>query len=250
MEPEIIFHLLDLNRRFYQKFALEFSKTRQRIQPGVKRALKTIDPQTRLLDLGCGNGEIVKLLIQRGFQGEYVGVDSSAELLLQARMNIPAHLKPTLIHADLAAPGWEEKIPAGQYDLVLAFAVLHHLPGKKLRLQLAKKIRTLVDLEGRFIHSEWQFLNSSRLLERIQDWSRAGLNPDNVDPGDYLLDWRRGGYGLRYVHHFSLKELEHLANQSGFVITKTFYSDGETGDLGLYQIWQPRQLVVNRPDSH
>ena len=249
MEPEIISHLLDLNRRFYQSFALEFSKTRQRIQPGVSRVLETIEPRTRLLDLGCGNGEIAKLLIQRGFQGEYIGVDSSAELLLQAKKNIPAQLKPTLIHTDLAAPGWERKIPAGQYNLILAFAVLHHLPGKKLRLQLVKKIRALVDPEGRFIHSEWQFLNSSRLRERIQDWSKAGLKPDDVDPGDYLLDWRRGGYGLRYVHHFSLEELEYLANQSGFVIIKIFFSDGETGDLGLYQIWQPRELAVNQPDS-
>jgi SAM-dependent methyltransferase len=239
VEPEIISHLLDLNHRFYQSFALQFSETRQRIQPGVSRVLETMSPGKRLLDLGCGNGEIGKVLTRRDFQGEYVGVDSSAELLLQAKENIPAQLNATLIQADLTAPRWERKIPAGQYDLIFAFAVLHHLPGMTLRLRLVKKIRALIDSEGCFVHSDWQFLNSSRLRERIQDWSKAGLKPDDVDPGDYLLDWRRGGFGLRYVHHFKLEELEHLASESKFTIIKTFYSDGETGDLGLYQIWQP-----------
>jgi hypothetical protein len=31
----------------------------------------------------------------------------------------------------------------------------------------------------------------------------VGLSANDVDPGDYLLDWRSGGEGLRYIHHFS-----------------------------------------------
>jgi hypothetical protein len=59
-----------------------------------------------------------------------------------------------------------------------------------------------------------------------------------VDAGDYLLDWRSGGEGLRYVHHFDEAELQGLAERSGFQIDETFYSDGETGNLGLYEIWK------------
>jgi hypothetical protein len=60
-----------------------------------------------------------------------------------------------------------------------------------------------------------------------------------VDPNDYLLDWRSGGEGLRYVHHFDEKELEELAAASNFQVSDTFYSDGEGGKLGLYQVWKP-----------
>ncbi len=67
-----------------------------------------------------------------------------------------------------------------------------------------------------FTYSNWQFLNSPRLRKRIQPWTRAGLTADQVDPGDYLLDWRRGGEGLRYVHHFSPEELAELAAETGF----------------------------------
>jgi hypothetical protein len=59
-----------------------------------------------------------------------------------------------------------------------------------------------------------------------------------VDAGDYLLDWRSGGEGLRYVHHFGEKELSMLAQETGFETREAFYADGETGNLGLYQIWQ------------
>jgi len=92
---------------------------------------------------------------------------------------------------------------------------------------------------GVFHLSNWQFLNSPRLTQRIQPWERLGLHPEDVDPGDYLLDWRSGGAGLRYVHHFSEAELAALARETSFSVEETFYSDGKEGSLGLYQAWRP-----------
>jgi hypothetical protein len=99
-------------------------------------------------------------------------------------------------------------------------------------------VRGLLTPKGRFVHSNWQFLNSERLRKRVHPWEEIGLSDSEVDPGDYLLDWRRGGFGLRYVHHFSEKELTALAAETGFGVVETFYADGETGDLGLYQVWE------------
>jgi tRNA (uracil-5-)-methyltransferase TRM9 len=115
--------------------------------------------------------------------------------------------------------------------------VLHHLPGRALRANLLSGLRASLQPGGRLIHSEWQFLNSPRLRSRLQPWESIGLTADQVDAGDYLLDWRSGGSGLRYVHHFSEAELADLAQESGFRVLETFYSDGEGGRLGLYQIW-------------
>jgi SAM-dependent methyltransferase len=241
MDPDTAARLLRLNRRFYQTFGDEFSQTRQRLQPGVRRILEALDPQSRLLDLGCGNGQLAIHLVEKGFHGEYVGVDSSAALLAEARKNIPNSASAALIQADLAAPDWDRALSGRQFDVVLAFAILHHLPGEPLRRQVLEKTRSLLHRQGRFIHSQWQFLNSPRLRARLQPWEKAGLQQADVDPGDYLLDWRRGGQGLRYVHHFSEAELQALAKASGFAILETFYSDGETGDLGLYQVWKASQ---------
>jgi SAM-dependent methyltransferase len=238
VNPSTIARLLDLNRTFYQTFATQFSITRQRLQGGVLRILETIQPEASVLDLGCGNGELARALARRGHQGPYVGLDLSAGLLAEARRNAPEHMPITFIQADLAAPGWELRLPAAAFEVILAFAVLHHIPGAQLRRQILRQVWAQLSPAGRFVHSEWQFLNSPRLRARLQPWEKCGLTAAEVDPGDYLLDWRRGGQGFRYVHLFTISELATLAAETGFTSLETFFSDGEEGKLGLYQIWK------------
>lgn len=247
---DTITRLIQINKQFYQTFAPEFSATRHRLQPGVQRLLSSLPPQADLLDLGCGNGEMWRILVQRGHQGRYVGLDFSQEFLAEARqaaVRLVAGNRSSFFPADLTQPGWEQPVleqmhawgiePFPGFDRVLSFAVLHHIPGSDLRLQLLKEVRNLVSPQGLFIHSVWQFLSSPRLRTRIQDWSAVGLQAEQVEPGDYLMDWRAGGQGYRYVHHFTPEELGTLAAQAGFEVLETFLSDGEGGNLGLYQVW-------------
>jgi hypothetical protein len=122
--------------------------------------------------------------------------------------------------------------------VVTAFATLHHIPSREYRAGMVRTIHSLLPNNGRFIHSNWQFQNSPRLTSRVQPWERIGLNATDVEEGDALLDWRRGGEGLRYVHQFSEQELAELASECGFEVVQSFYSDGEGGRLGLYQEWR------------
>ena len=181
--------------------------------------------------------------MRRGQYGSYTGLDFSQPLLNVARQgweDAPA----TFVRADLSSAGWEKTVisklasPAGRFDVVVCFAVLHHIPGLDLRLAILQKVRNLLTPGGRFIHSEWQFMNSEKLKSRIQPWEVVGLTDGEVDPGDHLLDWRSGGHGLRYVHQFDEAELESLAGASGFRVGESFYSDGDNDRLGLYQIWE------------
>jgi hypothetical protein len=105
-------------------------------------------------------------------------------------------------------------------------------------LNIVKKVHELLKKDGLFVHSNWQFLNSPRLKARIQPWESIDLNSRDLDANDYLLDWKHGRTGLRYVHHFDEQELAELAKAGRFEIVETFYSDGENGKLGLYQIWK------------
>ena len=255
MESNTAKKIIELNREFYQTFAQHFAATRQRIQPGVRRALKYLLPSQQILDLGCGNGELWRTLKSMGYEGRYLGLDFSRRLLEFAAqdetngilVSSPGQAQEILdgqsgigvfLQADLSQEGWENQIPGKPFDTILAFAVMHHIPGIELRLEICRKIHRLLKSGGIFWHSEWQFMNSARLKSRIQPWSLASLSEDQVDAGDYLMDWRQGGVGLRYVHHFDLHELSKLAQESQFEILETFSSDGEGGHLGLYQAWQ------------
>ena len=244
MESIIRQRLHDLNRQFYSEHAADFSATRQRLQPGVLRVVEALQGDETILDLGCGNGGLARTLSRRGHGGSYLGLDFSAALLQEAQRQAFA-FPARFLQADLAAPEWPQTVAAGRgfraadgYDLAFAFAVLHHIPSAQLRLNVLRWIHALLRPQGRFIHSNWQFLTSEKSKSRIQTWDTIGLSSQDLEQNDYLLDWKRGGKGLRYVHHFDEVELAELARASGFEILETFFSDGENRKSSLYQLWK------------
>ena len=237
MQASTAHKLLELNRRFYFYFGASFSATRQRLQPGVRKIIAGLAGTERILDLGCGNGELARSLAQNEFQGTYLGLDFSLPLLGDARSQ-PEGFPVAFGEADLTDSNWDQSLLPAQFSLITAFAVLHHIPSTEMRLDLLRKARNLLAPAGKFLHSNWQFLNSEKLKARIQPWEAAGLSAADMDDADYLLDWRAGGAGLRYAHHFSAQELGELALASGFRVLESFFSDGEGGRLGLYQVWE------------
>jgi len=239
VKSNIVQQLLDLNRRFYTEHGRDFSATRGRLQTGVLRVIESLGGDEAILDLGCGNGELARTLSKRGHHAPYLGLDFSLPLLDEAEREafaFPVQFKQVdLAQFSVAS----DRLPVIEHcSLITAFSVLHHIPSLELRLQIIEKTHKLLKPDGQFIHSNWQFLNSPRLKARIQPWESIGLKESDVDANDYLLDWRRGGTGLRYVHHFDESELADLAKASGFEIIETFYSDGENKRLSLYQIWK------------
>jgi SAM-dependent methyltransferase len=238
MRSVIAQRLLELNKKFYTDFGESFSATRGRIQPGVRRILDSLKGDETILDLGCGNGELARTLAREDHRGAYLGLDFSLPLLADAE-SVPDGFQAEFREADLVQFSVDSvrSSVTDRWSLITAFAVLHHIPGQSLRQNILQSVHELLVTGGRFIHSNWQFLNSPRLRLRVRKWSEVGLTASDVDENDYLLDWRSGGTGLRYVHHFDETELAEMAEFGGFKIVDTFYSDGKEGNLGLYQTW-------------
>ncbi|MCQ3936298.1 MAG: hypothetical protein DPW18_04545 [Chloroflexi bacterium] len=241
MDSSTAARLLQLNRKFYDRFGDSFSATRRRLQPGVKKILETIREDESVLDLGCGNGNFLRELAGRGHKAPLLGVDFSLPLLREAESAPGVEFqevdltKLSVVRDQLSAISHQSLI-TNYWSLITCFATMHHIPSHEIRLEILKTVKKLLKPDGKFILSNWQFLNSEKLRARIQPWSRVGLSDADVDEGDYLLDWRSGGEGLRYAHQFSAGELSRLAEQAGFEIEASFLSDGENGRLGLYQV--------------
>lgn len=235
MNLDIAKKLIQLNHKFYEQFGDSFSATRQRLQPGVTKILETIKEDESVLDLGCGNGHFLNQLFESGHPAPLLGVDFSLPLLRDAGSSLRVEFREMDL---LKLSTFSDQLMVnGQWSIVTMFATLHHIPSNEIRLDILRTVKKLLRPNGKFILSNWQFLNSEKLKSRIQSWEKVGLSKDDVDENDYLLDWRSGGEGLRYVHHFSANELVELANQVEMRVEAEFLSDGENGKLGLYQIW-------------
>ena len=229
--------LLKINREFYNRFGDQFSATRQRLQPGVRKILETIQADVSVLDLGCGNGNFLRELSVRGHKAALLGVDFSLPLLRDAESAPGVEFRE--VNLDQLSVVSGQLAVEGGWDVITMFATLHHIPSTEIRLDILRTVRKLIKDDGKFILSNWQFLNSEKLRSRIQPWGRVSINESDLDEGDYLLDWRSGGEGLRYAHQFSVEELLGLAEQAEMRMTDSFLSDGDGGNLGLYQVWAP-----------
>jgi trans-aconitate 2-methyltransferase len=79
-----------------------------------------LDAPRRVVDLGCGPGNSTELLIGRFPGAEVIGVDSSPDMLRQARERLP---RCKFVEADLSA--WT---PEAGTDLLFGNAVFHWVP--------------------------------------------------------------------------------------------------------------------------
>ena len=246
--------LLALNAGFYEEFGTHFAATRHSLNPGILRALDGRGRFGTVLDLGCGDGRVGRYLAQFESVARYIGIDGSASLLEQAAKSGGLPTDHQLLRIDLAVADWMDRLYSGiqgprfdaverppldtgqkpSFDTVLSFAFLHHLPGSRRRQRLLEQLAELAHPGARLVVSVWQPSRSSRLRNRILPWSELGLDGADLEPGDLLLDWRRGGRALRYVHEFGEDELIDLCTRAGWTPTESYLSDGQEKNLGLY----------------
>ncbi len=237
MEEATATKLLELNREFYRRTAEEFSRSRQKLQPGLLRALDLVTDRRRLLDLGCGDGRFGRAWVGGSEASRsYVGADVCDALLEQGAFGASMQA----VHCDLLDQSWPAEWFERPFDAVVSFSVLHHLPTSSRRQAFLKSLQGVLSEDGVWILSVWQVLHRPRFRRRLVDWAEIGLREAEVDPGDLLIDWRRGTRALRYVHHFEEEELRSLCEGAGLEVDHSWRSDGDSGDLGLYLLGHRR----------
>jgi len=119
MKEEIAEKILEENKKIYQLIADKFSATRYRNWSEIKELVKYVKTGDRILDLGCGNGRLYKLLEDKNI--DYTGIDSSQKLIDIARFQFS---KAKFLLGDaLSLPFKKQK-----FDVIFAIAFLHHIP--------------------------------------------------------------------------------------------------------------------------
>jgi tRNA (uracil-5-)-methyltransferase TRM9 len=210
--------LLKIVRKNYEDDARTFDETREKpIWPPLLELLKSVELEARVLDVGCGNGRLLKVLAER--QIKYIGVDQSESLIKICQEKYPEY---KFAVEDILNLG---ELPEYDFDYVFCVAVLHHLPGADLRLNALRQLKNKIKSGGKIILTVWNMWPQEKYRKMLIKFSLLKLVGKNkMDFGDVLFDWRAPG-GLmskRYYHIFYQRELVKLAKKAGLKIVKKF----------------------------
>ncbi len=239
-----------INQDFYHQCADEFSATRQHPWKGWTRLLAHIqssrdhDRELSVLDVGCGNGRFARYLSEAAIQFSYVGVDISTRALDVARNQIPDSISAELVTHDLTTEAILPPRARGPFSLIVAFGLLHHLPGYDRRRALLRELAQRLDHQGILAVSIWQFGRFDRFRNKMVSWdeleSRTGLSIDSsqLEPGDCILSWGAEPPAYRYCHFIDSKEAGRLSSSLPLEQFDSYSADGFTNSLNEYYLFR------------
>lgn len=146
-------------------------------------------PARRVLDIGCGTGQLLQILAGRSGRPELTGIDKVPAMLDVARQRI-GH-QATLLKGDA------ETLPfdAANFDLVVSTSALHYFPDAAAALL---ELRRVITAPGNLVLTDWsRDYFWMRLLNRVLPWTRHA-----------------------HVHTFSSHELEQSLATAGFDVVR------------------------------
>ncbi|MEO6456816.1 MAG: class I SAM-dependent methyltransferase [Chloroflexia bacterium] len=119
----------------------------------------------RLLDLGCGTGELAPIFIKAGYS--YAGIDIEPERIEYARKTYRQGEFHVMDASHL-------KYPDGHFDQILVTGVLHHLSDQEVR-EIVREMRRVLRPDGRALVMEDIALRGSlNLLGALVHLADAG----------------------------------------------------------------------------
>lgn len=108
----------------------------------------------RILDLGCGDGAIGRMLIQHFPNARVVLVDFSETMLDAARKHIAHEGRASVMRADFSSPGWIDSVADYRpFDVVVSGFAIHHQPDRRKR-ELYAEIFCALAIPGVFLNLE------------------------------------------------------------------------------------------------
>ena len=171
----------------YLKYATE------RLRPALDlmARISLAAPRT-IVDLGCGAGNVTRILAERWPMALITGVDNSAAMLAKARETLQDNPRVGWVEADLAA--WPAPAPAAGVDLVYSNAALHWLDAHeilfpRLLSAVAEGGVLAVQMPSNFHAPSHAILEEIAAGPRWGSRLRALLRPVPVASATRYFDW-------------------------------------------------------------
>ncbi len=182
---------------------------------------------TRILDLGCGNGNCTARLLKRFPKGEYNFVDASAEMLRHCQKRFPT------INARYHQSYFQElSFPENSFDLIVAGFSLHHLKGPE-KQPFFKQARSWLTPNGLLTFSDLMIDRNNEAIHApfLREWQRFTFDNQST-PAEW--EWLMDHYNTYDFPDDAQLQLQWLEN-AGFASAKiTWQADHYWTSIAAY----------------
>ena len=213
MDPSILEE--EKVKQVYDIIASHFSDTRYNVWPAVASFLDTLEPQSNILDCGCGNGK--NMLYRTDCTN--VGIDNSVGLL-----EISKGKGLDVIEGDIRNLPYSDN----SFDAAISVAVIHHLATPEDRLIAIQEMIRVVKPGGKIYIQVWD-------INVAADKPHKFI-PINQD-GDYIVNWNNKQDGKIYERYY------HLYTETEFTQIFEKYDGEISNDHNNWII----NFIVNKP---
>jgi SAM-dependent methyltransferase len=162
-------------------------KLLDRFYDEAERLLRSVDPGS-ILDLGCGEGFMLRELVDRGLTAELTGIDRSAAAIASARERLGDG--STFVEGDVRHLDAE----LGSFDVVMMLEVLEHLDEPDDALALLEGLGSAHIL----LSVPWEPYFRGLNLMRLKNVRRFGNDPEHVQ------HWSKRGFDSFVSGRFEL----------------------------------------------
>jgi SAM-dependent methyltransferase len=189
-------------RDVYDAIAHHFDHTRHSTWPCVERFLKDLPLNSKIADIGCGNGKNMTKS-----ECLWYGCDSS-----QAMVEICQRKKLNVIQGDILDIPYRDDY----FDATICVAVIHHLSTKEKRKKAIDELCRITKKGGKIFILVWAFEQDKYSKHKFH--SR-----------DNFIPWKNNNQriiGLRYYHVFDKAEFAELCQADDI-----FFEKGNWGTI-------------------
>jgi ubiquinone/menaquinone biosynthesis C-methylase UbiE len=213
--------IIEQNREVYDIIAPLFASTRQYIWDDLQPFTEYIEPNTKVLDLGCGTGRLYQIFAKFQDSIDYVGLDQSAGQLAEAKKDFPNN---KYVQAEMTTLPFED----ASFDAIFCIATLHHLPDEETRQQALSEMKRVLKPGARVFMTNWNlYSDSAQKTVQKGKWEETD--------GEFVVPWMNPQgevLGERYYYGFTPEYLEKICTESGFEVEVNYYSKkGKKSDV-------------------
>lgn len=144
--------------------------------PHAEKIRRTENRKPRILDLGCGTGELAPVFLKKGYA--YVGIDIEAERIQYAAKTFKKGKFHVMDASKIA-------YPTGYFDQILVTGVLHHLSDEDVR-SIVREMKRILRPDGRALVMEdiaiGRSLNLLGALVHLADEGAHIRKPEEYTP--------------------------------------------------------------------